>query len=205
MKKSTILFFAYLPYFLNDFSNIVVTGYPLWVGLDYAVRLFVLGFLLLMVRRSSLSLSDLGFVRLPITDCILWTVCTLAACMGYLALSEFVLAPHFPQGALGDVPVDSVSPLFLFDLTAGLVLVAVSEEAVCRGLTLTVLRSRLSTPMVYLASALLFSAMHWSLSAHTLVDAFVYGILFVPATLATGSVWPAVIAHFAVNFVLYTM
>lgn len=205
MKKSTILIFAYLPYFLNDFSNIFVTGYPLWVGLDYAARLFVLGFLFVMVRRSDLTLADLGMVRLPVTDCILWTVGTLAAAMAYLSLSEFVLAPYFPKGAFGGVPVDVNSPLFLFDLTAGLILVAISEEVVCRGLTISVLRSRLSTPMLYVVSALVFSAMHWSLSTHTLVDAFVYGLIFVPATLATRTIWPAAIAHFFVNFVLYTL
>lgn len=205
MQRPLILLVAYLPYFLNDFSNIWVTSYVWWVGIDYAFRLAVLGFLFIMVRRRDVSLSDLGLTRLPLTDCIIWTVGTLSVAMGYLALSEFVLAPYYPPGALGGVPVDPASTLFFFDLTAGLVLVAVSEEIVCRGLTLSVLRSRLSTPMLAIVSALIFSAMHWSLSTHTLVDALVYGLVFVPATLATGSVWPAIIVHFAVNFVLYTM
>jgi membrane protease YdiL (CAAX protease family) len=47
--------------------------------------------------------------------------------------------------------------------------------------------------------------MHWSLSAHTLADAFVYGLILVPAVLATGSIWPGVVVHFLVNFVLYHM
>ena len=125
--------------------------------------------------------------------------------MAYLYLSEFILAPYFPKGSLGSVPFDVDSPLFLFDLTAGLVLVGFSEEIVCRGLTLSTLRDRLSVPALYVVSALLFSLMHWSLSTHTLVDAFVYGLIFVPATLVTGSIWPTTVVHFLVNFVLYTM
>lgn len=205
MNRATILFIAYLPYFLNDFSNIFVTDYPLWVVLDYVARLFVLGFLYVMVRRSDLTLAELGMTRLPLTDGILWTAGTMVAAMGYLYLSEFILAPYFPKGALGGVPVDANSPLFLFDITAGLFLVAISEEVVCRGLTFSVLRSRLSTPVLAIVSALLFSAMHWSLSTHTLVDAFIYGLIFVPATLVTGTIWPATITHFFVNYVLYTL
>ena len=91
---------------------------------------------------------------------------TTAAAMAYLYLSEFVLAPYFPKGSLGSVPFDPDSPLFLFDLTAGLVLVGFSEEIVCRGLALSTLRDRLPIPAVYVVSALLFSLMHWSLSTH---------------------------------------
>jgi len=156
-----------------------------------------------MLRRGALTRDALGLTLPPVTDFVLWTVATSAAAMAFLWLSEFVLAPYFPPGALGDVPLDTASPLFRFDATAGLVLVAVSEEMVCRGLTLSVLRPRLSIPALYAVSALLFSLMHWSLSAHTLTDALVYGLILVPATLATGSIWPSVLVHFLVNFVLY--
>ena len=103
------------------------------------------------------------------------------------------------------MPIDINSPIFLFDSTVGLVLVGFSEELVCRGLTLSTLKARLSTPALYLTSAILFSLMHWSLSTHTLFDAFIYGLIFVPATLATGSIWPSTITHFLVNYMLYNM
>jgi membrane protease YdiL (CAAX protease family) len=205
MRAATLLLLVYLPYYLNDFANIFVSDYTTWVVLDYAVRLAILGCLLFMLRRGAVTRDQLGLGVPPLTDTILWTAGTGAAAMAYLGLSEFVLAPWFPSGSLGGVPLDAGSPLFVFDATAGLVLVALSEEVVCRGLTLSVLRGRLSTPWLYVVSALLFSLMHWSLSAHTLVDAFVYGLILVPAVLATGSVWPGVAVHFLVNFVLYHM
>jgi hypothetical protein len=205
MRKSTVLILAYLPYYLNDFMNIYVTDYATWVCLDYLQRFLVLAILFAAFRRGLVTGPDLGLVKLPIKRFLAWTAVTAAAAMAYLWLSEFVLAPYFPKGSLGSVPFDTDSPLFLFDLTAGLVLVGFSEEIVCRGLTLSTLRSKLSVPALYAASALLFSLMHWSLSTHTLVDAFVYGLIFVPATLATGSIWPTTVVHFLVNFVLYTM
>lgn len=205
MRKTTILILAYLLYYLNDFANILVGDYALWVGIDYTIRITILVFLLFMLRRGDITRKDVGLTAIPTTDLILWTSATLAISMGYLWLSEFVLAPYYPKGSLGGVPVDTNSALFAFDATVGLILVGVSEEIVCRGLTLSVLRPRLSTPALYVASAALFSLMHWSLSTHTLVDAFVYGLIFVPATLATGSILPATIVHFFVNFVLYNM
>ena len=45
MRKTTVLFLAYLPYYLNDFINMYVTDYVTWVGLDYLQRFLVLAIL----------------------------------------------------------------------------------------------------------------------------------------------------------------
>lgn len=205
MKKSTLLILAYLPFFLNDFSNILVDSYSLWVVLDYAVRIAILCFLYIYWQKGNLSTDDLMLGVPTFPRMVRWTTVTIAASMVFLYLTEFVFAPYYPKGSLGSVPIDSDSTLFLFDSTVGLILVGFSEEVVCRGLTLSTFKAHLSTPMLYLVSALLFSLMHWSLSTHTLFDAFIYGLIFVPATLATGSIWPATITHFLVNFTLYNM
>jgi hypothetical protein len=205
MKKTNILILAYLPFFLNDFANISISNYPTWALLDYAIRLAIIIFLFVLLNRGTLTKTDLGLKLPAARDLILWTVGTVAVSMAFLYLSEFILAPYYPKGAIGSVPIDVDSPIFLFDSTVGLVLVAFSEELVCRGLTLSTLKDKMSTPALYITSALLFSMMHWSLSTHTLFDAFIYGLIFIPATLATGSIWPATITHFLVNFVLYNM
>jgi len=205
MRRPVVLALAYLPYYLNDFVNIWITDYVAWVWLDYAQRLVAVAVAFWALRRGDVSRTDLGLDRIPWPSFLKWSAVTAAAAMAYLYLSECILAPYFPKGSLGSVPFDPDSPLFTFDLTFGLLLVGFSEELVCRGLTLSVLKKRLPIPAVYIASALLFSLMHWSLSTHTLVDAFVYGLILVPATLVTGTIWPGVVVHFLVNFVLYTM
>ncbi len=205
MRKSTILLLAYLPYYLNDFANIFVTNYPLWAGIDYACRISIIALLFFFLWQRDLTKGDLMLRLPPVTDFMLWTAGTVVVSMAYLYLSEFMLAPYYPKGSIGSVPIDTSSPIFVFDSTIGLILVGFSEEIVCRGLTLSVLKDKLSKPLLYVVSALLFSLMHWSLSTHTLVDAFVYGLIFVPATLATASIWPATVTHFIVNFVLYNM
>ncbi|MDD3313165.1 type II CAAX endopeptidase family protein [Pseudodesulfovibrio sp.] len=200
-----VLFLAYLPYYLNDFVNMTVTDYVAWVWLDYAQRSLAVAVVLYALWRGFISRADAGLVRVPVGPFLAWTVGTAGAAMAYLCLSEFVLAPYFPKGSLGSAPFDPDSPLFRFDLWFGLALVGFSEELVCRGLALTVLRRRFSLPVAAVLSGVLFSLMHWSLSAHTLADAFVYGMIFVPAVLATGSIWPTTVVHFLVNFVLYQM
>jgi len=200
-----VLFLAYLPYYLNDFVNMWVTDYVTWVWLDYAQRSLAVAVVLYALWRGFISRAEAGLVRTPLRPFLIWTATTAGAAMAYLCLSEFVLAPYFPKGALGAVPFDPDSPLFRFDLYFGLALVGFSEELVCRGLALTVLRRRFSLPTAALLSGVLFSLMHWSLSTHTLVDAFVYGMIFVPAVLATGSLLPTTVVHFLVNFVLYQM
>jgi len=205
MRKTTILILAYLPYYLNDFANVFIGSYSVWVVVDYGVRLAILGFLFWMLRQGELSRDDLMLGLPDITDFLVWTAGTTAVAMGFLYITEFVLAPYYPTGSFGSVPIDPNSPLFVFDSIVGLVLVGFSEEIVCRGLTLSVLRERLSTPALYMVSAFLFSFMHWSLSTHTLFDAFIYGLILVPAALATGSIWPSTVVHFLINFVLYSM
>ncbi len=205
MKRTTVLILAYLPFYLNDFANIYISNYPAWAILDYAVRIAVIAFVFIMLNRGDLTRIDLGLKFPALTDFLLWTAGTVAVSMAFLFVTEFVLAPYYPKGAIGSVPIDINSPIFLFDSTVGLVLVGFSEELVCRGLTLSTLKARLSTPALYLTSAILFSLMHWSLSTHTLFDAFIYGLIFVPATLATGSIWPSTITHFLVNYMLYNM
>ena len=205
MRPITVLILAYLPYYLNDATNIWVSDYVTWIWLDYAQRLVAVAIALWALRQAYVTRADLGLTAIPLASFLKWTAVTAAAAMAYLYLSEFILAPYFPKGSIGSVPFDPDSPLFTFDLTFGLLLVGFSEELVCRGLTLSVLKQRLPIPAVYVVSALLFSLMHWSLSTHTLVDAFVYGLILVPATLATGTIWPGVVVHFLVNFVLYTM
>ncbi|WP_419786215.1 CPBP family intramembrane glutamic endopeptidase [Pseudodesulfovibrio sp.] len=205
ITPAMIFFLAYLPYYTNDLANLWVTDYVAWVWLDYVQRSLAVAVVLVAIKTGYLDRTKVGLKSVGLRSFLVWTVITATVAMAYLWLSEFVLAPYFPKGAIASIPFDPDSPLFLFDLTFGLVLVGFSEELVCRGVALHVLRKRFSLPVACLLSAVLFSLMHWSLSVHTLVDAFVYGLILVPAVVVTGTIWPSVVVHFLVNFVLYQL
>ena len=103
-------------------------------------------------------------------------------------LPSFRYASKLMERALASVPL-SLPLIFLLAAAS-----ATAEELFFRGALL---------PLVTVwGQALLFGLMHpatrkgWSYTAYT----FVAGLAFGYATLFTGSLWPAVAAHFVINF-----
>ncbi len=56
---------------------------------------------------------------------------------------------------------------------------------------------------IYLLSATIFAAVHWSNGIGTIIGAGVVGVLLMWLTRAGGSLVPAIAAHFAINLVLF--
>ena len=150
-----------------------------------------LGGLWLLVRPLTLE-ADAG----PLT--VSWVAVTLAA--GLLGsawlldklLPSFRFASKRLEWALHRLPISVPSALILAALTA------VSEELFFRGALLSLIGA--SWVGVW-GQALVFGVMHpaplkgWSYTVYT----FLAGLAFGYATLLTGSLWAAIIAHFAVN------
>jgi len=99
-------------------------------------------------------------------------------------------------------PIEDAT-LLVIDLTLGLLLTALAEEAVFRGAFLDAFAARLSRGGIYLLSGILFAAIHWSNGVGTIAGAFVVGLLLMALTRASGSLLPAIAAHFAINLVLF--
>jgi membrane protease YdiL (CAAX protease family) len=105
------------------------------------------------------------------------------------------------------------------DLALGLVLVALSEEVLCRGLLYSWLRSRIRPRLgsnsrglrpglaaglwAGVAATLVFAAMHWSMGPRSMISAFVFGLACQAGRWGTGTIWPGVAAHYAVNLYVY--
>ncbi len=56
---------------------------------------------------------------------------------------------------------------------------------------------------LYFISAALFAAIHWSSGIGTIGGAFVTGLLLMWLTRRSGSVLPAVSAHYFINLILF--
>jgi len=91
----------------------------------------------------------------------------------------------------------------VFDLTVGLALTAVAEELVFRRLYLDAFGARLSPLPLYVLSAAVFAAVHWSIGLGTVAGTFVVGLMLLWLTRRTGSVLPAIAAHYVINLVLF--
>jgi len=51
-NKTTILFLVALPFYLNDFSNIIVKHELLWLCLDYSLKIIPLAILFYLIKKK---------------------------------------------------------------------------------------------------------------------------------------------------------
>lgn len=102
-------------------------------------------------------------------------------------------------------PTGAMSPsLRLFDLTVGLILVAITEELVFRKyLRRTLEFLRCSQTSVIWVSSILFGLIHWEAGSASVINAAFFGMLAMLAYYRTNQLWPCILAHYIVNFVVF--
>jgi|APSaa5957512535_1039671.scaffolds.fasta_scaffold67317_2 uncharacterized protein len=201
MPLPVILFVALtLPFLLNDIGFIWATSPAQWLGVDYATKIVVIG---LIAGHPFLRQSALGSLTWPRS---IWFAGT--STLAVTAISIVGLSWIDDQGldaatALQTFPGIDQTWLVIFDLTVGLALTAVAEELVFRRLYLDTFAPILPHTSLYLVSAAIFAAIHWSSGLGTVAGAFVVGLMLLWLTRRTGSLLPAIAAHFAINLVLF--
>jgi membrane protease YdiL (CAAX protease family) len=191
-----------VPYLLNDVANIFVAQPLPWLVCDYGVRLASLACLVWAVRGGAVAREDLAL------GAAAWPRVALA---GAVALGGGLLLNSAESRAAfwslapwqwGSIPPISLPWLRLADCFVGVALVAVSEELVFRG-ALPALLARLGAAPVgaWLISTVLFGLAHWSLGpGHVLQTALIGGLFGLMARYGR-SLWPAIVAHYGVDFV----
>ena len=154
---------------------------------------------------------------------------TIVASVGGVGIGQTVwpfLMYRLPSTSLFSFPSLS-GPLRIVDVTVGVALVGVSEEIMFRSLALRAIlamvpsigRERSQPPgppmsvfeigrkgkvIVVVASSLVFGIIHWGSGVHAIISATTWGILPMVALIRTGSIWPAVIAHYATDLVAFS-
>lgn len=167
--------------------------------LDYGFRLVCLA----IVFRHLGWREVLTLPRNPI-HAFLWV-----AVIFYIAValqqSEQWARFYLPDFRLaGFAPLDA-GALRFFDLSMGLAIVALSEELVFRRLFNDLWRAASwSTLSLYVASSLAFGLLHLPRGAILAVSAMAFGGLMMALFRQTGSIWPPVIVHYAVNFLIFS-
>jgi CAAX protease family protein len=92
-----------------------------------------------------------------------------------------------------------------FDLTLGLLLVAVSEEYVFRGLLMALLeRLRLNTPMVIVTSAMVFALIHLTSGLDVTLNAFLAGLLYGVAYWQTRRLSVCIVSHYLTDLYVFS-
>lgn len=193
---------AYLPFFLNDIANIFVSDPVGWLAVDYGSRVAALACVFALVRQGRVTPEALGLKRPAWLPLLVWTVGLTALSMLIDQQGDRVFALLLPRLKLGGYPKIE-GWLHWLDLGFGLALVSVSEELVSRGLFCAWLRDRLRPAAFYPVSMLLFGAAHWSLGTWSMLGAAAIGGLFMLCLRRTGSLWPALVAHYLVDLAAF--
>lgn len=188
------------PFFLNDIGFMLAGSAPQWLAVDYVSKAIAVAAVILVptLRRAVASGS-----RWPANGWFTAAGIALvtAACVAGIASLDWLgwdeaiaLQTFYPIAQ---------SWLLVFDLAIGLTLTAIAEEIVFRRLFIDTFATRLAPLGLYVVSATLFAAIHWSNGAGTIAGAFLAGLLLMWLTRRTGSVLPAVAAHYCINLILF--
>lgn len=192
-----------LPFYLNDFSNIYVTDWRLWILIDYtSVKFFPFFVVLWLISTKRMRPTEFGLIpQTAISFVTVFLIGTLVVTFivqnGYLILNWF---PGYPR--IGDMP-EIQSPLWRWiDLTIGLLMVGIFEELVFRGYLYTFITRYTRRPwMIIAVSAIAFGFIHWSGGLHMVMLTAAAGAVFMLLYLQTRSLPAIMLAHFAVDFI----
>ena len=184
-----------LIFILNDIGFIYTKSAPSWLALDYGGRIIVLGMIAYKLKNGSLSLERLGIQKLDFHTYVTYTFfMTLIGLFLILYIEDLIYSGGFLK-----FPEIKNQALFLFDLTFGITLVALSEELLFRGL----IYNRLKKHKILLSS-ILFGLIHWGAGLDAVVIAIPIGMMFAYSYKDSGSILPALSAHFLIDFFLFS-
>jgi len=194
------------PFILNDFANIFIENFRVWLAIDYlSVKAFPLVLIVHLLRTKKIALSDLGLKMIAPSQLVLWTIVMAVIGTAIDQVGWRFFENVLPSTKLGGIPRIPTPWLDRVDLYFGLICVGIFEEVIFRGLAFKVFRALVkSTTTLFLITALLFGFIHWSLGLHAIVNTAIIGAVFMVVMWRTGSVVPTIISHFIVNYVSFS-
>jgi membrane protease YdiL (CAAX protease family) len=189
---------------LNVLAQIVrlkQTDPAYWLFWDYAGRLAVLAVLAVhpsvraaVYRRERLKISlaiviNWGLLLIPLFIAI--------------RIAGSIYTAYLPELRLGGYPRPE-GWLLLFDLTAGIALVALHEEILFRRAMRDVLASRGGGRAMAVVSGMLFGAFHWWTGIPSMVGAGIFGYVAMRIYCRSGALWPLVVIHYLADLWFFT-
>ncbi len=187
------------PYFLNKLIYIEFPGYPVFVAVDYACRIFSLALLYLLLRNQPPSLPISWRLEMPsakeLLTAVVGTITLIGANVAGATLIRYLNIHGWP---ITRVPLPTSSALQYFDGTAGMVLVGLSEEVVFRFYLVNLLLLRgVSLMTAIIVSTLIFGGIHWSYGGGVVVFATFAGLVLSLIFVLTRNLIVPIIAHAA--------
>ena len=179
------------PGILDDPSMLVLAIASSWISFGIAAFL---------AWRAGLSLGDLGLVRRPWRETAVWTLVILSLLLATVVLAELLFGDklHVVEPLTRRPSGFSHWMLWLgLSVSAGF-----CEEFFMRGYGIGLLR-RFGVPkeIGLILTAAIFGSLHIYEGPFAILVIGVWGLLFGYVFVRTGSLWPAILAHFLVDAV----
>ena len=207
MTKKRLLIFIILAliYILNDFLFIYTKTAGSWLFVDYSIRIFSLLAIGFLLAGNAFDYRDIGFRPVSLNKLISWSIVLFVLAMLFDQILWGYLNVLFPKSALFKFPGIDNKALFFFDITIGLLIVALSEEIIFRGIAKLALEPYIKNDFfLCVVSALIFSSIHWSMGISSLVSSFLLGFFYMLSFVKTKSIYPAIASHYLANFVAFS-
>ena len=198
-RDAGLVLLATLPFFLNDFVFLQTKTALAWLAADYGSKLLALGivFGVAPIRRA---LSGTLALKRPAWETAILALLAWAFIVGVDHFFRAVVPIEVEAMALFKYPKLASPVLYWTDVTYGLLLTAISEELVFRGVFAGLLaRYFTGEAALALASAVLFASVHWSHGLTAMIVAFLAGLALMALYRRTGSLLPAMAAHYLVD------
>lgn len=199
-----LLALAYAPYWLNDVPMIAAQASEWVYAIDYGTRLLGLAILFGHPALRAIVLARPAAAP-PLHHCLLAILLLILfdQALTYAVTEPLETAPG-PEVKWFAWPPIETGWLRWIDLTAGIALVAVSEELVGRKASVALLRPhfRALWPVVAIA-AVAFALMHWSSGPAALVYTGLAGVALLIAYLRLGVLWPVIVAHYLIDVIAF--
>ncbi len=209
---AVLIIVLFAPYYLNDIIYASQPSTSLWLATDYLTKGFSLVVILMVPRlrfyvgrslRDMEWLSQGSFFR--------FLVVILLAAQGVILLTfiyyfvDRLLLVVIPDTHLFSYPRIDFKPLYWFDLSFGLALTAVAEEFTSRSVLKGIIERYSKNKLIIIGlSSLIFALAHWSLGIPSVISAFLAGMILMGLFLATGSIMPSIVAHYVINFIIFS-
>ncbi len=200
-----------MPLLLNDFYLPLVPEEAVLLNfiIDVIIYVFWQGTVIYLAYQAGwFDFSDLGIKPDRFICDILYGIILAAGLFAaYLLLVLFTgyLKKHAGISITGEwhYPMPESSPHLRFAYVTYLALTAgLFEEVIYRGIVIAQLRRLTANrALLVLASAFVFTAIHWSNGPLTWIEAFVLGAFWAGLFIRTGRIIPIMTAHFIFDFV----
>lgn len=191
------------PFYLNDFANIFIKDWHLWLFIDYVgLKLFPFAVMLWLIRSKNMRPAEFGLTTqsVPSFFVVFLVVSLIGTVIDQNAYQLITKLPGYSP--LGGMPAITSPAWDWIDLTLGLLLVGIIEELVFRGFMHTFISRYTENSFAIVAiSSVAFGLVHWSLGLHTVLITSIIGAVFMMVYLRTRSLPAIMFAHFAINFI----